>query len=141
LDRVVRTCLAKDPEDRWQSAADIRRELQWIAEGSAAGVIGSAIVPSKRRHRERLAWTAFALATAAALILSGSLYLRRKPESGLLFQSSILPPEQAQFAFPGSPPALSPDGRRIAFAAGPPNGTRRLWIRSFEATVAQPLPG
>src|SRR6185436_7722852 len=54
LDRVVRTCLAKDPEDRWQSAADIRRELQWIAEGSAAGVTGSAIVPSKRRHGERL---------------------------------------------------------------------------------------
>jgi serine/threonine protein kinase len=141
LDRVVRTCLAKDPEDRWQSAADIKRELQWVAEASATGVAAPASVTSTRRIRERLAWTAFALATAAALILLGSLYLRRKPESSLLFQSSILPPEQAQFAFQGSPPAVSPDGRRIAFAAGPPNALRRLWVRSFEGSVAQPLPG
>src|SRR5262245_33314685 len=139
LDRVVRTCLAKDPEDRWQSAADIKRELQWIAEGSAAGVAAQASV-STPRSRERLAWTAFALATAAALIM-GFLFLRREPERDLVFQSSILAPEQAQFAFQGSPPAVSPDGRRIAFAAGPPNALRRLWVRSFEASVAQPLPG
>jgi Tol biopolymer transport system component len=140
LDRLVKTCLAKNPEERWQSAADIRRELQWIAEDSAA-VAGPANAASKRRHRERLAWTAFALVTAAALILLGSLYLRPKSESGLLFQSLILAPEQAQFAFQGSPPAVSPDGRRMAFAAGPPNALRRLWVRSFDASVAQPLPG
>ncbi len=141
LDRLVRTCLAKDPEDRWQSAADIRRELQWIAEDSAAGVTGSAIVPSKRRHRERLAWTAFGFATAAALILLGFLFLDRKTGSDPVFQSSILAPEQAEFAFQASPPAVSPDGRRIAFAAGPPNARPRLWVRSFEVSVAQPLPG
>src|SRR5205085_10686088 len=37
LDRVVKTCLAKDPEDRWQSAGDLGKELRWIAEASAAG--------------------------------------------------------------------------------------------------------
>jgi serine/threonine protein kinase/Tol biopolymer transport system component len=140
LDRVVKTCLAKDPEDRWQSAADIRRELQWIAEGSAAGVAAPLRVASKRRNRERLAWTAFALATAAALAL-GSLELRRAPESGPVFRTSILPPEKTQFSFQGSPPALSPDGRRIAFQAGPPNARGQLWVRSFEAPDAQPLPG
>ena len=52
LDRVVRTCLAKDPEDRWQSAADVKRELGWIAEGSAAGVaapVGSHFTPANPR--------------------------------------------------------------------------------------------
>src|SRR5262249_21782892 len=38
LDRVVKTCLAKDPEERWQSAGDVGKELKWITEGSAAGV-------------------------------------------------------------------------------------------------------
>jgi serine/threonine-protein kinase len=36
LDRVVKTCLAKNPEDRWQSARDLVRQLTWIAEGRAA---------------------------------------------------------------------------------------------------------
>ena len=56
LDRVVRTCLAKDPEDRWQSAGDIGKELKWIAEGSAAGVAAPVTVSSRRRNRERIAW-------------------------------------------------------------------------------------
>src|SRR5262245_6351164 len=99
LDRVVRTCLAKDPEDRWQSAADIKRELQWIAESSTAGVAARASV-SRPRSRERLAWSGFVLATVAALVM-GFLSLRREPERDLVFQSSILAPEQAEFAFQG----------------------------------------
>src|SRR6202158_497885 len=56
LDRVVKTCLAKDPEDRWQSAADVGRELKWIGEGSAAGVAAPAAISSRRRAREAVAW-------------------------------------------------------------------------------------
>jgi eukaryotic-like serine/threonine-protein kinase len=55
LDRVVKTCLAKDPEDRWQSARDVAKELKWIAEGSAAGIAAPAAVSTRRRGRERLA--------------------------------------------------------------------------------------
>ena len=55
LDRVVKTCLAKNPEDRWQSAADVGKELKWIAEGSAAGVAAPLAVdletPPSRGHR------------------------------------------------------------------------------------------
>src|SRR5437588_350239 len=61
LDRVVKTCLAKDPEDRWQSAGDVAKELKWIAEGSAAGVAAPAAVASRRRGRERLVWIAVLL--------------------------------------------------------------------------------
>src|SRR5437016_893814 len=64
LDRVVRTCLAKDPEDRFQTAHDAKLQLQWIAEvGSAAGV--PAPVVARRKNRERLAWTGFAIAALA----------------------------------------------------------------------------
>ena len=48
LDRVVRTCLAKDPEDRWQSASDLKRELRWLAEGSQ---IRTSAQPARERRR------------------------------------------------------------------------------------------
>src|SRR5713101_736630 len=70
LERVVRTCLAKDPEDRWQSAHDIKSELAWIAQaGSQAGI--AAPVLATRRRRDRVTWgivgvIAGALVTAAA---------------------------------------------------------------------------
>ncbi len=61
LDRVIRTCLAKDPEDRWQTAHDVALELRWIAEGgSQAGV--PAPVVARRRSRERMAWMTAAIA-------------------------------------------------------------------------------
>ena len=55
LDRVVRTCLAKDPDDRWQSAGDLKRELRWIGEGSQAGV-AAAPTAGPRRRPSRLRW-------------------------------------------------------------------------------------
>ena len=61
LDRVVKTCLAKDPEERWQSAADLRRELRWIAESSQAGVPAAASLSAAKAQsgpcrRDRAAW-------------------------------------------------------------------------------------
>src|SRR6516165_5825859 len=57
LDRTIRVCLSKDPEDRWQTARDLLLELKWIADaGSQAGL--QAPVVSNRRVRQRLAWTA-----------------------------------------------------------------------------------
>ncbi len=66
LDRVVRTCLAKDPEERWQSAHDIKSELSWIAQaGSQAGV--AAPVVASRRRRDRLGWGVAGAAAGAIL--------------------------------------------------------------------------
>src|SRR5262252_2970625 len=88
LDRVIRTCLAKDPEDRWQSAHDIGRELKWIAEGSAAAM--PAVTVSRRRSRERLAWLLAAVSAATAIVL---IFRGRaaRPE-GLPASFSIVPP-------------------------------------------------
>jgi eukaryotic-like serine/threonine-protein kinase len=68
LDRTVNQCLAKDPDERWQSAQDLKSELQWIKDaGSRAGV--PAPVVAHRRKRERLAWTVAAL--AVLLVFAG----------------------------------------------------------------------
>ena len=74
FDRIVRKCLAKDPEDRWQSAADLGSELKWVSEGSQA----AAPLPSiSRSHtRGRLFLGIALLAAAAALAL---MVLRREP--------------------------------------------------------------
>ncbi len=138
LDRVVRGCLAKDPEDRWQSAGDVGKQLKGIAEGSEAGLPVPHVLP--RKGRERLALLAFAAAASAALVL-GFLLLRQRPAPQARFEASILPPEKNQFVFRGSPPAVSPDGRRIAFTAESTEGVTRLWVRPFASASAQALPG
>src|SRR5499425_411922 len=94
LERLVKTCLAKDPEDRWQNAGDVARELKWVAEGSAAGVAAPVAVSSRRRTREQIAWAIAALAVAAAAWLGLS---RGRPEPDTpqrLVRTNILLPEK-----------------------------------------------
>ena len=75
FNRVVKTCLAKDPEDRWQSAHDIAEELLWISErGSQAGV--AAPIVRKRIFRERTAWGLLAAMTLAAAAFATGFFLR-----------------------------------------------------------------
>ena len=66
LDRVVKTCLAKDPDERFQNVHDVKLQLKWIAEGgSQAGVL--APVTARRKNREKLAWIAATLALLSSL--------------------------------------------------------------------------
>jgi WD40 repeat protein/predicted Ser/Thr protein kinase len=136
LERVVRTCLAKDPEDRWQSAHDIGSELEWITEGSQAGV-AAPVVP-RRRSRERLAWS---VAAAALLALAAvALFGRRAAERPKAIRLSLESPAKAPFEF-FDHAAPSPDGWRVAFIAHAAGGKRSLWVRPLDSLGASPLPG
>jgi Tol biopolymer transport system component len=137
LDRVVKTCLAKDPEDRWQSAHDIGSELKWISQGSQAGV--PAPVAARRRGRERLAWSLAAISLLVALVALGVL-LRRPAAVARPVRLSLETPAKAPFeSFDHA--ALSPDGRRVAFVAHLPGGKRSIWIRPLGSLQATSLPG
>ncbi len=138
LDRAVSTCLAKDPEDRWQSARDVAHELRSIAESIGSDAPVATVRPG--RTRERIVWGAFA-AAALATLFCVALLLRPRPDTAEVFTSSILPPENHRFDFHGAPPVVSPDGRRIVFVARPDDGPTLLWVRSFDASSANPLPG
>ena len=141
LDRVVRKCLAKDAEDRWQNAADLGSELQWIAEGaSQAGMASPGI--SRNRRRERLAWavaaTLFVALGAAALLRPG---VPRQSASAIRF--GVAPPEKGAFEYSivGSFLAASPDGSRIGYVASDPQGGQRIWVRPLSALEARPIAG
>ena len=136
LDRVVKTCLAKDPEDRWQSAADIKRELRWIGEGSAAGVAAPAAVATRRRSRERIAW---AVAAAAVLCGAGVALVARRPVSAPeLVRFTIVPPPGQRLS---DTIALAPDGRRVLILLKDVGGTTSIWIRGFDTLGMRRLPG
>jgi len=135
LDRVVKTCLAKDPEDRFQTAHDVKLQLQWIAEsGSAAGV--PAPVIARRKSRERLAWAGFAVAALAAVALAAG-YVRRapRPEPGV---RATLPFPERMFL---GELAVSPDGTRLVFTAAKPGGQPALWVRNLQESSARPVVG
>ncbi len=141
LDRVVRKCLAKSPDDRWQSAGDLLSELEWIAEsGSNADI--PAPVAVKRRNRERLAWLA---AGVAAVLLVGSLlwiaaHMRKEPLAAVQIRFQIPAPDKLNFYY-DQHPSVSPDGQRIAFTASASLlGSRRLFVRPLTAATATEIP-
>jgi Tol biopolymer transport system component/predicted Ser/Thr protein kinase len=136
FDRVVKTCLAKDPDERWQSAHDLASELKWIAEGgSQAGV--PAPVAAKRRHRERWAWVAAGLLAGIALMLAIAWYQQvRAPAPPVWASLNVSGDLSEEGSF-----ALSPDGSRMVYLAADPEGKLVLWVRSLDSPKAQPLEG
>jgi eukaryotic-like serine/threonine-protein kinase len=139
LDRVVKTCLAKDPEDRWQSAGDVAKELKWISEGSAAGIFAPASISAKRKTRERLAWVLVGvLGVLSAASLPFAVARLRRPSAVRPIRLSILPPEDLMES---AALALSPDGRWLAVSGRDETGNLAIWMRSLESGEFKKLPG
>ncbi len=136
LDRLVRACLEKDPEERIQTARDVRLHLKWIAEGgSLAGV--PAPVAARRRSRERLAWVIAGVVGVAAVALA-VLHFGFPPPAPqtLRFQVATPSPVLTQ-----GPPRISPDGRILAYNATDSTGVSRIWVHPLGSLTAQVLPG
>jgi len=148
LDRIVATCLAKDRDDRYQSARDLLRELKWAASDTATN---APVAPSRRAptRSSRVAWFTAAVATTALAAVSvvALRYMRGASASVDPIQFTIAPPQDATFAAPpgggtglATQIALSPDSRLLAFVANGQNGYR-LWLRPLGSLDARPLPG
>ena len=139
LERAIRICLEKDPEERFQTAHDLKLELQRIAE-SPEGASQSVV----NHRRPWLPWAlAAVLAVAAIVIVIAYEQLGRTPKSSL--QASILPPPNSQFVFLSGfagPAIISRDGTRIAFVATKPDSNdQMIWVQSLSQGAAQPLAG
>ncbi|MGH7337269.1 MAG: hypothetical protein ACREI7_06815, partial [Myxococcota bacterium] len=136
LDRVISTCLAKDPKERWHTAHDVRLQLAWIAEGGSQIGLPAPVV-QHRKNRERLAWGAAAVATVAAAAL-GAGYIARAPAPERVARFELSTP--AGLLVVGEP-KLSPDGRHVAFVGVDEKSEGRIWVRSLDSLAARPIAG
>ncbi len=137
LDHLVARCLAKDPEDRWQSARDLKLQLSWIAEATPSP---AAPLRQKNKSREFVAWAIASMTLVAAV--TAIVAARRAPAPvAEAIQFGVLPPEKTTFSVDLNAQAISPDGRQLAVVATNAQGTPHLWIRRLEAPTFSALAG
>ena len=136
LERVVNACLAKDPDQRIQTAHDVKLQLRWISEGgSLAGV--PAPLAARRRGRERIAWMVAGGAVISTLVLSVLQFRSmNQPLHEMRFELRL--PESLS---PIGPLRISPDGRSVAVSGSDSSGVARVWVRTFDDPEFHPLPG
>ncbi len=151
LDRVVRKCLAKDPERRWQSAADLGDELSWIAQSS--GIQQPQVTVARRSASpvRPLTLAAGALILALAGTTAWAVLTRARTDSATVIRNLGIPVPNDVRLTPGGI-AVSPDGKTVVYAGsalGGAEGNRpsvaissgRLYLRRFDTAESTALPG
>ena len=138
LIRIVDRCLEKQSGARFQTAADLAFALDALSTSHSDRTAAMPALPRARADvRVPLMWM---VAMAVVLLAGGALgllYLRHAPGGRLVSKFEIVsPPSPDPLSF-----ALSPDGRRLAYVAEAADGSRPLWLRSFEEATPVPLAG
>jgi eukaryotic-like serine/threonine-protein kinase len=141
LDRLVQTCLAKDPEDRIQTAHDVNLQLKWIAEGGSQAGVAAPLVASRRR-RDRVSWAI--LGALAGLLLGAAAVwavARRIGGTQPVTRLAVAIPTGDSFVMDNySTVAISPDGRRLVYV-GRRSDKRQLFLRALDAAEVAPIVG
>ena len=139
LDYLAERCLAKNPDERWQTARDLKAAIDWLTDGSDRG---------HRQVRRWHGWTAGAFLWTAAVtglvILAGTAatLVRRGPSPDVITRFVVQLPEGTTLggARAETRVAVSPDGRQIAFVVTS-GGRDQLWVQSFDSLKARVLDG
>jgi serine/threonine protein kinase len=143
LERAVSQSLEKDADDRWQSVADFRRALLWVADSTSQRAAG----PSAIRPRRRIASLAIGGLMLLVVVAMAPGWLDHSREGApALVRLSVVPPPKTTFS---SPPAsvvapqlaISPDGRYLTFVVETSQGRPSLWIRSLDGLESRELAG
>ena len=134
LDRIVQRCVAKDPDERWESAHDLATELKWISDSVAQAGRG-AIGTSDRKGRRAIPIAAI-VATAVIAVLTGVVLDRSSrpaPSPGATVYATIALPPGIRLAGWGSPlVAFSPNGRVLAFVGVNKDSPQRLYLQHLD---------
>ncbi|HTS36917.1 MAG TPA: protein kinase [Candidatus Solibacter sp.] len=140
FDHVVQECLAKDPDDRWQSAGDVGLELRWIGAGGANVAAAAPHVPAKSQWP----WLAALGATTLGLLIAVLVLSLRGHEPSPALRSYLTPPQDTIFDFVGDfagPPVISRDGSAIVFCARKAKEPNALWVQSLTDLAPRKLEG
>ena len=134
LDYLVRTCLAKDPDARFQSAHDVRLQLKWIVEGSN---VSGPVAPAPSRGRHHIRWFAAAIALAA---IAGAVGWRAKsppPDDRVVTRFQYPLAEGQRFARTGRRVVdVSRDGRKLVY-----NTNQHIYLQSMDRLEGEPIQG
>jgi len=136
LEQTISQCIAKDPDQRWQSVADLKRSLQWIADGKV-GSQSLGLIPKNRSTRE----TVIMIGMLCFVIIAAYfayLHFARPVEEKMVSRFTV---EVNQGLTNISWPRISPDGKLIALKATDSTGTNRIWVRALNSLEAYPLFG
>ena len=138
LEMVIKGCLTKDPEERLQTAHDLKLQLGWTSQ-AAAVVVQQRTAKFKRRE-----WLAWAVAAVAVLLaMAGAMQWWQRPAQRPI-HAIIPPPDKTTFEALGDfggPAVVSPDGEKIAFVAKGSDSPKALWVRPLNSATAQRLDG
>jgi eukaryotic-like serine/threonine-protein kinase len=139
LESLIRTCLAKDPDERYQSAHDLVVQLRWIGKND------SAVLPLMERGKARLRrrWMEYAIAAGLILLAGAGGWWAHSRTNALpdLHTAIALPADTSLPAF--SQPVLtwSPDGSTVVYSGAKPDGTLALYQRRLDNFSAAPIQG
>jgi len=136
LERLVLTCLAKDPDDRRQTIRGVLLELRWIAGG---GAYTDSTTPA-RAGRAGLWMASTAVLAIAAAVLAWRLLAPAAEERRPMILSMTMPRASDDAAY-FNQLAVSPAGHAAAFVMHGADGKRSLWVRDLDSTEARALPG
>ena len=134
LERIVRRCLEKDPDHRFQSTSDLAFALE-----SWSSTSGTAVAPLRQKKPIQLAWILSGIFFVATTILGAALYRllsKTPPESHSSVQRfSIVLPENTVL----NSSAISPDGQSLAYVTNTTTGFSQLWLRRMDSTQAEEI--
>jgi Tol biopolymer transport system component len=144
VDAIIRRCLAKNADDRWQSAADLASALRWVVDSATASA-----PPAPPTAWRRTSVVAALAALTGVALAAGVWFGWRYASSGTAPAASALFEVQPPTGVTLSPSpvaaaaqlALSADGRHLAFIGAAKGGPSQIWIRPLDSGQAQPLAG
>ena len=140
LDRLVRVCVAADPDARWQSAHDVALQLAAVDTSRSSQTERV----SAGRGAARLPWiiAVIASAVAAAMAVADRRAVVPTPPVSATIRFAIAPPPGNAFwdNLEATPLAIAPDGSRVGFLATD-GAAQRVWIRAMSSMDATPVSG